>query len=814
LIEQEITTKHYESYEIKTTLALLSLALGAGLSSQSLSQASEAALNRSVLPMPNTVRPDSVVHDMKSPDAKYPPIPQLRPPKGAPNVLIVLVDDAGFGSSSAFGGPCHEVPVWQTSPAGPFDAWPTGGGGFEYFYGFIAGEANHWYPTLFEGNTPVENKKTPEQGYHWVPDMTDKAIKWIGQQQALAPDKPFFIYYAPGATHAPHHGPKEWADKYKGKFDQGWDMLRQETFACQKKLQIIPADCQLTPRPKEVPSWDEMPEALKSVLRRQMEVNAGFMEYTDHQVGRLVETLDKLKILDNTLIYYIVGDNGASSEGTINGAYNEMANFNGLAPLETLEFLMARLDKLGGPESYNHYAVAWAHAMDTPYQWTKQVASHWGGTRNGTVVHWPKGIKARDEIRSRLAHVIDVVPTVLEAAGLPQPESVDGVQQDPIEGVSMAYSFDAPKAAERHETQYFEMFGNRAIYHKGWTAATKHRTPWVLIGAKNVPLDENVWELYSDQDWTQAMIFSADDGCDVGEDSGAPVSPDCGPVSNAYKERIEACSSRSRMIRTTTPSIPRTRSRRPWGGSESFVREPARCATCPRSRWRHERKSSSRRHRLETSTKTKDKQHMKKQNYLIIGLTALLVTSSQASQEQLARSIREARVETGRTSAQLKVTLGSLNALTAQTKGDLRPVYTTFCKEVANTESAAGWTRTRTQWMASDGRQYFKDWQNTVNGIANQSLREKAQKRMGNVQKSYDKVEASLGQAGEKFRPFLSDLGDIQKALASDVTPGGVKAIKGTVRSANWNHQFVDKAVKAALKEMDKMAKALSSEAQ
>jgi arylsulfatase len=408
------------------------------------------------------------------------------------------------GYSTAQFGKCHEVPVWQTSPAGPFDSWPTGGGGFEYFYGFIGGEANQWYPTLFEGTTPVELKKTPEEGYHLVADMTDKAIKWIGQQKALTPDKPFFVYFAPGATHAPHHVPKEWADKYKGKFDQGWDQLRAEIFARQKKLGVVPADCQLTARPDEIPAWEKMPEALKPVLRRQMEVYSGYMEYTDHHVGRVVEMLEKLNVLDDTLIYYIVGDNGASAEGTLQGAYNEMANFNGLAALETPEFLMARLDKLGGPDSYNHYAVGWAHALDTPYQWTKQVASHWGGTRNGTVVHWPKGIKAKGEIRSQFAHVIDVAPTVLEAAGLPQPESVYGIQQEPVEGVSMRYSFDDAQTAERHQTQYFEIFGNRGIYHQGWTAVTKHRTPWLLIGAKTVAFDDDVWELYSDTDWSQA----------------------------------------------------------------------------------------------------------------------------------------------------------------------------------------------------------------------------------------------------------------------------------------------------------------------
>jgi arylsulfatase A-like enzyme len=552
----------------------------------------ESRKHRSHLPMPNTQRPQFIAYDAKDPDSKFPPIEQLRPPKGAPNVLIVLIDDAGFGSSSAFGGPCqtpnaeklaagglkynrfhttalcsptrqalltgrnhhsvgmggiteiatgapgycsvrpnsmaplaetlklngystaqfgkcHEVPVWQTSPAGPFDAWPSGGGGFEYFYGFIGGEANQWYPTLYEGTIPVEPKKTPEQGYHLVEDMTDKAMAWISQQKALAPDKPFFVYFAPGATHAPHHVPKEWADKYTGKFDQGWDKLREETFARQKKLGVIPADCQLTARHQEVPAWDAMPEAFKPVLRREMEVYAGFMEFTDHHVGRILDGLKKLEILDDTLVYYIIGDNGASAEGGLNGCYNEMSYFNGLQALETPEYLTERLDKLGGPESYNHYAVGWAHAMNTPYQWTKQVASHWGGTRNGTIVSWPKGIKAKGEIRPQFHHVIDVAPTILEAAGLPEPASVDGIQQDPIEGVSMLYSFNDAKGTEAHETQYFEMFGNRGIYHKGWTAVTKHRTPWASFETKMPALDDDVWELYdTTNDWSQAKDLS------------------------------------------------------------------------------------------------------------------------------------------------------------------------------------------------------------------------------------------------------------------------------------------------------------------
>jgi arylsulfatase A-like enzyme len=548
----------------------------------------EDKIARNVLPIPDRPRTGLVTYDAKDPDTKFPPIEQIRPPKGAPNVLIILLDDVGFGATSVFGGPCntptaerlaadglrytrfhttalcsptrqalltgrnhhtvgmggiteiasgspgycsvlpntcspiartlklngygtaqfgkcHEVPVWETSSAGPFDAWPTGGGGFEYFYGFIGGEAHQWYPSLYEGTSPVEVKKTPEEGYHFMEDMTDKAINWIGQQKVLIPDKPFFVYFAPGAAHAPHHVPKEWADKYKGKFDQGWDKLREETFSRQKKLGVIPTDCELTKRHAEIPSWDAMPDELKPVLIRQMEVYAGFLEYADHHVGRLLDTLKTTGLLEDTLVFYVIGDNGASAEGTLNGTYNEMINFNGGAALETPEFLMERIDKLGGPESYNHYAVGWAHAMNTPYQWTKQVASHWGGTRNGTIVHWPKGIKSKGEVRSQFHHVIDLAPTILEAAGLPEPLSVNGVQQHPIEGVSFAYSFNDPNAADRHETQYFEMFGNRGIYHKGWTAVTKHKTPWILVGEKTPPFDDDNWELYdTSKDWSQA----------------------------------------------------------------------------------------------------------------------------------------------------------------------------------------------------------------------------------------------------------------------------------------------------------------------
>ena len=360
-----------------------------------------------------------------------------------PNTAAPLAETLKLnGYSTAQFGKCHEVPVYETSPMGPFDAWPTGGGGFEYFYGFIGGETNQWYPAIYEGTTPVEPWGSPEEGYHFTEDMTDHAIAWVRQQKALLPDKPFFMYFAPGATHAPHQAPKDWIERYRGRFDAGWDALRAEIFERQKTLGVIPADAELTARPEEIPAWDDMADELKPVLARQMEVYAGFLAHTDHHVGRLIDTIEDLGVLDDTLVYYIVGDNGASAEGTINGTFNEMLMLNGAAAFETVEFMASKVDLFGGPEAYNHYAVGWAHAMDTPYQWTKQVASHWGGTRNGTIVHWPNGFAARGEIRSQFCHVIDVAPTVLEAAGLPAPTFVHGVQQMPLQGTSMAYSFD------------------------------------------------------------------------------------------------------------------------------------------------------------------------------------------------------------------------------------------------------------------------------------------------------------------------------------------------------------------------------------
>jgi arylsulfatase A-like enzyme len=531
-------------------------------------------------------------YDAKDPDTSFAPIEPLRPPVGAPNVVIVLLDDVGFVASSAFGGPvnmptaerlaaeglkytrfhttalcsptraallsgrnhhtvgmggitetatsapgytsvrpnscqplaeilklngyatahvgkCHEVPVWESSPAGPFDRWPSPGNGFEYFYGFIGGETNQYYPALHEATNRVEPDRSPEQGYHLMEDLADRGIAWVRQQTALAPDKPFFLYFAPGATHTPHHVPREWADKYKGVFDDGWDALRERTFARQQELGVIGADSELTARHDEIPAWTDTDEDRRPVLARQMENYAGFLEFADHHVGRLIDSLAELEILEDTLVYYIIGDNGASAEGTVVGTFNAMTSPNGGSDLETIDFLRDHIDEIGGPQSYPHYAVGWAHALCTPYQWTKQVASHWGGTRNATIVHHPARIEAKGELRHQFTHVIDVAPTVLEVAGLPAPTEVHGITQKPMEGHSMAYSFDAAAAAERHDTQYFEMFCNRGIYYKGFSAVTKHRTPW-NFGHVDLSFDDDVWELYDGSaDWTQAHDLSA-----------------------------------------------------------------------------------------------------------------------------------------------------------------------------------------------------------------------------------------------------------------------------------------------------------------
>jgi arylsulfatase A-like enzyme len=548
---------------------------------------------RAILPIPDVTPPGLTTYDAKDPEAEFPPFRELRPPEDAPNVLVILLDDVGFGASSAFGGACetpvaerlasgglrynrfhttalctptrqalltgrnhhsvgagtitefatsapgytslrpnnkapltetlklngystaqfgkcHEVPHFRNAPmVGPFDMWPTSSG-FEYFYGFIGFEADQWHPTLTENTTPVEPPGRPEEGYHLTEDLADRAIDYLRTQHSLVPDKPFFIYFAPGACHSPHHVPQEWIRRYEGAFAHGWDRQREITFARQKELGVIPPDAELTASPEGLPAWEEMAPELRPVLERGMETYAAFLSHTDHHVGRVIDAIDELGVLENTLIYYILGDNGASPEGTMNGTFNEWIAGNGFSEeIETPEFLLANLEKWGSPEAYNQYAAGWAWAMDCPFQWTKQVASHWGGTRNGTIVHWPRGISQKGGVRSQFCHVIDFAPTVLEVAGIPEPSMVNGVLQSPYEGTSMLYTFDAPEEPERHKLQYFEMLGNRGIYFKGWSAVTKHRTPWKVTGEAQRTFDEDVWELYDgSSDYSQAHDLS------------------------------------------------------------------------------------------------------------------------------------------------------------------------------------------------------------------------------------------------------------------------------------------------------------------
>ena len=526
--------------------------------------------DRSVLPIPEPQYPHSTVFDAR--DATPPPRFEVRAPAGAPNVLIVLIDDMGFGQSSAFGGPIHmptvdqlanqglrynefhttalssptrsallsgrnhhvnnfgsiaetattfpgqtgqrpnsvasvaemlrlngystahfgknhETAAWEVSASGPTDRWPTRQG-FDKFYGFMGGETNQWAPLVYDGMSQVELPKDPK--YHFMTDMTNRAIDWVQAEKSLTPDKPFFIYFAPGATHAPHQVPKDWIAKYKGKFDQGWDKLREQTLARQIKLGVVPADTKLAPKPEAIKDWASLSADERKLFSRQMEVFAGFAEYADTEIGRLIDAVKATGQLDNTLIFYVVGDNGASAEGGMNGLVNEMTYFNGVQ--ETVQDVLKNYDELGGPKSYGHYAAGWAVAGDTPFTWTKQVASSYGGTRNGMVVHWPKGFAAKGEVRSQWHHVIDIAPTILDAAKLPEPKVVNGTAQTPIEGVSMLSTFSNPKAEDTHLTQYFEIFGNRAIYDRGWLAGTVHRAAWELKPRR--PLADDIWELY------------------------------------------------------------------------------------------------------------------------------------------------------------------------------------------------------------------------------------------------------------------------------------------------------------------------------
>ena len=519
------------------------------------------------------------------------PIAPVRPPTGAPNVVVVLIDDMGFGASSPYGGPCemptaqrladdglrysrfhvtslcsptrqalltgrnhhsvgmgvtsematsapgytgyrpasaatiaqmlggngystaafgkwHQTPPVEISTSGPFDRWPTGEG-FDAFYGFMGAEMNHWYPQLFDGTTPVEPTQRPDDGYHLTEDLVDHAISWVGKQQTLTPDKPFFTYLALGATHAPFHVAPEWIARYRGRFDAGWDQQREEILARQKSLGIVPESTDLAPWADGVPHWDDLDPAEKRVSARFMETYAGFAEHADAQVGRFVAALDDLGVLDDTLFVYLLGDNGASGEGGIEGTFHEHLVGHGLT--DDTAAMDARLDELGSETTYPIYPVGWALAMNTPYQWTKQVASHFGGTRDGMILRWGNRISARGQMRHQWHHVIDIVPTILEAAGLPHPARVGGFDQQPIEGTSLAYTFDDADAAERRTTQYFEMVGNRGIYDHGWTAVTRHGTPWIMVPDGSRSFDDDVWELYdTTNDWSQAHDLAAE----------------------------------------------------------------------------------------------------------------------------------------------------------------------------------------------------------------------------------------------------------------------------------------------------------------
>lgn len=544
-----------------------------------------AGLDRRVLPIVPPPRPTYTQLDVRT--VEKPPRFEVTAPEGAPNVVVILIDDFGFGVSSTFGGPVptptmdqlaaqglrynnfhttalcsptrvalksgrnhhmaeagtimetatafpgntgqvpgsvaplaemlrlngystaavgkwHETAVWETSASGPFDRWPLHQG-FDYFYGFIGGETNQWSPSLFDGQTRIEPPDDPN--YHFLPDMTDRAIAWVRAQQAMTPDKPFFIYYAPGAVHAPHHVPKPWIEKFTGKFDAGWDALRAETLARQVRLGIVPPTTKLPEKPEAIKDWDALSDLEKRAFARQAEVFAGFAAMTDHEAGRLLQAIEDIGEKDNTLVIFIAGDNGTSAEGGAIGVVNESTYFNGVD--ERLEDIVAKLDEWGGPTTYPHMASGWAIALDAPFEWVKQVASDFGGTSNAMIIRWPDRIQQSGEIRAQFHHVIDVAPTVLEAANLPEPVEVDGVEQIPIQGVSMAYTFDDAEAEDRHTTQYFEMFGNRAIYHDGWFARTIHKAPWEA--APRHPLRDDVWELYDvENDFSLATDLSAE----------------------------------------------------------------------------------------------------------------------------------------------------------------------------------------------------------------------------------------------------------------------------------------------------------------
>jgi arylsulfatase A-like enzyme len=540
-----------------------------------------------VLPQPEAPFNGKIGRTVKDSTPDFPK--ELQAPKSAPNILLIMTDDVGFGASSTFGGPiqtptlqqlaseglryntyhttalcsptraalitgrnhhscasgvitematgypgynslvpkscgsvgevlkesgyntawfgkAHNVPDWMSSQAGPFDLWPVGLG-FEYFYGFLGGDTDQWHPALYENTIPVE-PYFGKPDYILDHDLADKAIAWLQMQHALAPNKPWFLYYATGTAHAPHHAPKDWIAKYRGQFDRGWDKVREETLARQKNLGVVPQSTQLTKRPEQIPAWDSLSPDQKRVYAHMMEVYAGALSYADNQIGRVVDAVRDSGQLNNTLVIYLMGDNGASAEGTLQGTTNEAAPAYGVT--ESLPYLLSMIDKLGGPLTYNHYPVGWAHAMDSPMQWTKQVASHFGGTRNGMVISWPTQITDKGGLRSQFCHVIDIVPTIYEAAEITPPIMLDGVKQKPLDGISLVYTFQNATAPTHHTVQYFEMMGNRAIYKDGWMASTTPlRLPWVVVGYEPNP-DDFKWELYNvSEDFSQANNLAA-----------------------------------------------------------------------------------------------------------------------------------------------------------------------------------------------------------------------------------------------------------------------------------------------------------------
>ena len=581
------------------------------------------ALAQGTLPRPDPAFGGKIGRTFAESTVDFPK--EVRAPKGAPNILLVMTDDVGFGATSPFGGPIatptfdrlaksglrynqfhttalcsptraalitgrnhhtaatgtimefgtgfpgynslisksvgtigevlkqngyatgwfgknHNVPDWHSSASGPFDLWPTGLG-FDYFYGFLGGDTDQWHTALFENTVPIE---APEQHgnkvAHFDQLMADKAIGWIRMQHSVAPDRPFFAYYTTGTAHAPHQAPKEWIAKFKGQFDQGWDKVREQTFARQKAMGVIPANAKLNLPSKDIPAWDSLSADQKRLYARMMEVYAAALAHADYQIGRVIDAIAEAGKLDNTLVIFIQGDNGASAEGTLQGTTNEVGTAGNGVP-EELSFLLSQIDELGGPKAYNHYPVGWALAMNTPFQWSKQVASHFGGTRNGLVISWPAGIKANGEIRPQFHHVVDVVPTILEATGVAFPDMLNGVKQKPLEGVSMAYTFADAKAKSRHTTQYFELGGNRALYKDGWIAnTTPLRVPWVTFGGSGSPNDFK-WELYNvAEDYSQSEDVAARNPAKLAELQAAfdeeARKHDVYPLDSRFAERV------------------------------------------------------------------------------------------------------------------------------------------------------------------------------------------------------------------------------------------------------------------------------------